>query len=804
MKGYGNLSIVATEWPPMGVEMDQSGGWLARTARRIGAMVGSKVGPAETLLPPSKSAPSRHENLHREANTALRNHAETNASGLFVAGGYSLPTMDQTISTDERRNRAAKTAEAAVHLNSQKRPASLWIGSRETLMAGGTSFAADMIYYGVPLRYDPRHDQSRIDPSLSVDPRGDRLGATLDYWPSYQGLDPRARATYLAWLDGGRSDRSIPIGYVFVFFYGLEQRLLLDDAREDAPAIFAETRRLLELHGENYSFRAYASKLLALSAVYEGEDDVPPTAASAEKYELEIPLDVRVRLGRKLRDGKPFNADDALHWVLSLPDVYLRTPGQRCFAELRALWSVRFAERYSEGLTIRRPKATLRHEYRAASGKFSVSLNIGELPDVAGTQSVLGPLRTLLDLCMEDLSQYSRLLGREPDARGLLRADLLLPAELRAESVALAACRETLQQIVSEHGYGVIGAGELARVLGIEPEVGAEKLAATTIRQIGTALDALHYGCEPDRRYGTGSALRSDAPVAVFSSQSGGPVDHDRPAYAAARTLVEIAMLAAVSDGEVVDTELETVEKRLRALPELVEHEIVRLMAFGRALAADPPKARLVLKRLAEVPATQRVAIASSAIEAVLADGTVRPDEVKFLEALHAALGLPVAGLYASLHRGADDPGPVVVLTGETDKVVPIPSDQATGAMPIDAARLEKIREETTRVSALLATIFIEEEPETTPKPTQVRAVGAIDGLDGPHSELLLKLCAGPVDRSEFDAVASALRLMPEGAIEAINEWGFDRFGEAVIDDDDGVRVSLHLADQIESLGAAV
>lgn len=44
---------------------------------------------------------------------------------------------------------------------------------------------------------------------------------------------------------------------------------------------------------------------------------------------------------------------------------------------------------------------------------------------------------------------------------------------------------------------------------------------------------------------------------------------------------------------------------------------------------------------------------------------------------------------------------------------------------------------------------------------------------------------------------------MPEGAIETINEWGFDRFGEPVLDDEDDVRVSPYIFDQLAPLGAA-
>lgn len=786
--------------------MDGSGGWLARVARRFGELVGgTRYGNVDVPVEEQRFwAPDPP--VQRPDDPSDPSDVRIDANGRYVAGGYSFSTPAQARDHLTRRATLA-VAVPAPPATIRPGPATptregpRWVPNTQRLSVGTRTIDAEMIYYGTPLRHDPQHDQSRIDPALRIDPRGDPSGATLNYWPSYQSLDPRARSTYLDWITNGRADSTVPIGYVFVFFYGLEQRLLLDDARDEAPAIFAEVRRLLQLHGDNHSFRGYASRLLALSALYEDEDDAPPKARG-DSYELEIPLDVRVRLGRRLRDGKPFDADDALHWVLSLPDVYLRTPGQRCFDELRALWRTRFDGRHPGGLTIRRPKKMLRHEYRAASGKFSADINVGELPDVAGVTAPLTGLRALLDLCLDDLSAFSRYIGRDPDARGRLRADLLLPVELRDCSASLRACREQLVMMASG-GATVVRADDLARTLDIEIGTEVEKLPAPVVRQIGAALDAMHHGCEPDRRYGPASSLRAAAAVSIFAWNDGGAVDHERPAYASARTMVEIATLASASDGEVVAAELDAIERRLRALPDLADHEIARLLACARALAADPPKVRAALKRLGEVPPAQRTALAASAVEAVLADGTVQPGEVKFLEALHSTLGLPASALYAALHRGAEDAGPVLVTAGEDETTIPFPAEPSTGfAVPIDAARLERIRSETTRVSALLSSIFVEEELEAAPPPPRpVATSGPFSGLDAPHSELLSKLVEGPMDRADFDVTASALRLLPDGAIEAINEWGFDRFGEPVIDDDGSVRIVPELMSELMPRG---
>lgn len=759
-------------------------------------------------------------------------------NGRYVAGGYSFSSLDQALGhlarhaprsatavptlrnwREVERERLApspspagtmvaapRTSQAAAPPSGRTMPSARgrsWLREPTRIAAGGLEFVVDLVPYGAARDYEGRRDHSRIDPTLSVNPRGDPAGETLSYWPSYGNLDPRARWTYLDWVSRGRTDPTIPIGYVFLFFYGLEQRLLVDDERDEAEEIFAETRRLLAIHGANYSFQGYAARFLALSPIYEKRDDGPPTAACASSWDAELPLDVRLRLGERLRDGVPFDADDALRWVLALPDIHLRTPGHRCFDEFRALWWKRFVERHPDGLRIRTPKAIVRHEYRAASGTFSVKLAVDGLPDVSGTSAPLGPLRAMLDACMEELSAYSRCLGRDPEARGRLRGDLLLPAAIRAERASLADCRKALRELVG--GGSCPTAAEVAALLDIEVGTANDKFGAQTVRQIAGALDALGYGFEPDRRYGVASALRGGSFLSLFQADGGCPVDHERGAYASAKGMVEVAVLAAASDGKVDATELAALERRLRGMPDLSDGEMARLMAHARALAADPPKIRSALKKLSEVAPNRRSSLAEAAIEAVLADGRVQPDEVRFLEALHMALGLPAADLYSALHRGAEDDGPVSVVEATPERTIALPADGSRRSVSIDTARLDRIRDETTRVSALLATIFTEDEVEVPPAaaPAGLAASTNFQGLDGPHSTLLERLMAGSLARNDFEALAAELRLMPDGAMETINEWGFERFGDAVLEDDGGIGIVPEMMEELQPMGVA-
>ena len=75
----------------------------------------------------------------------------------------------------------------------------------------------------------------------------------LGYYPSYRKLSPDERATYLNWLCN--VDNPIDIGYVFIFYYGLE-RILLEYPQKWENAL-QMIFRLRQVH-RNGSFLAYS------------------------------------------------------------------------------------------------------------------------------------------------------------------------------------------------------------------------------------------------------------------------------------------------------------------------------------------------------------------------------------------------------------------------------------------------------------------------------------------------------------------------------------------------------------------
>ncbi|MBR1146133.1 TerB N-terminal domain-containing protein [Bradyrhizobium sp. AUGA SZCCT0431] len=687
----------------------------------------------------------------------------------------------------------------------------VWIPASERVKVGSTEIGGGLFYFGAWIPLDGAGtDQYAINPTLPASSRtADVEGQTMSYWPSYARMSPDARRAFLDWMAGGRRHPAYGIGHVFMFFYGLEHRVFVERG-DDASLLIREVERLLAVYGSNNSFRTYATNFLALATIASGMRPELPALSPERAAGPEMDVATQVHLGERLAQSPALSAEDALRWVLATPDTYLRTPAVRCFNEFVELWGLRFEQRFVGGLVIR-PTAGISLRYRAASAAFEVEVRgpHERHGDISTVTEVLADLRTMIADCTDELDAFSRLVGRKPSARNSMAAAALLPADMQRSTTSgpIADFRERVETVMGSQGRGSSTAQVFFEMAGIDiPADG--KIPATSADELGRALDTIGVAIEPDRRYGS-TVPRADEQVFVFKAPNGGPVDPTRSPFRAMRAQVEVAVLAAAADGDASYEELQRAIARIRDDTDLSGVEQARLIAFAVTTFNSPPKQARVMRKLAETSQSERQAIADAAVSVIGGNPNVDASEVKFLERLHKSLGLPKENVYASLHRvtAAKSDEPVSISEEMRIPGIPIPKSEPSKAPPssasrinINAARLERTRRETEEVSVLLSGIFAEETVAVPPAATS-QQVAAFEGLDGPHTELveLLEL-RGSMTRSEFERHAKEIRLLPDGAIERINDWSFDHFDEPLIEDGDEVVVSPHLRGRIAEM----
>jgi len=144
-----------------------------------------------------------------------------------------------------------------------------WVKPGEMVKVDNIEIKGGFIYVGGQLKSLDNYDteSSLVDPTLRVNTQSpDYGGDQMGYWPSYSHISPESRAAYIEWLASKRSDPETYIGYIFLYFYGIERRLLVDDkngqvSEDERNSLVQELKRLKNVYGGNRSFNGYITSL---------------------------------------------------------------------------------------------------------------------------------------------------------------------------------------------------------------------------------------------------------------------------------------------------------------------------------------------------------------------------------------------------------------------------------------------------------------------------------------------------------------------------------------------------------------
>jgi len=676
-----------------------------------------------------------------------------------------------------------------------------WVPAAQVVNVHGRSLAG-MIYVGTPPTLNRQgyseKCRSYIDPSLPVGRVGnDKEGTGMPYWPGYSTIPSECRATYLDWLAGGATDGSFSPGYMFLYFYGLERRFFVDSPDlNERRQLLDEVRRLIEVFQDNYSAQRYLREFIEFALVSITEiGSIPPVF---ENPGWDLPFSVKVAIGARLQRGENLDADWVLCWFMCHPEKNLRTSAKRCRDEFIALFRLRFERRFPQGLKVAKPRPALKASYQAASREFEGSVNPSidgkPIPDISGLRKPVEIAQEIADEVMEDLEKFSRYLGRNPEGRGSVEAHALLPKDLRRLFPS-----DALEKIRA-WATGITEAGGLVPVAEVLEQLEGERPDNPGKRQLTGAADALArigFGLAPDPRF----ALRSptiDEPVVLFDL--GGPVEQLEDvstSYKAALMELALGAFVAQADGAITEHERAALERQVQSVAGLNDHEQRRLRANLAWFVAVPPDMVLLRRKLKDTGTDQQTAIRSALVAAAHADGMVKPEEVAELEKVYRALGLDPNLVYSDLHAGGVQGAPTRVRAAQPGAPgEKIPVEPSATPQRLDAARIASIRQDTDRVSAVLAEIFAVDGPEDDSK--EVAAVSVLAGLDAKHTALIREVITRQhwSDEEFFELVARH-GLMVAGALETINEWAFAAHDEALLDEYEGYDVSLDIANAV-------
>ena len=673
-----------------------------------------------------------------------------------------------------------------------------------------------MIYVGsrmsAPQGFGDTADPALINPGLMAHAeRLDRGGQHLDYWPSYSKIPRSSRAAYLDWLATGRRDPDVAAGYVFLFFYGLERRILLDmeesqEARKDLSTILGEIEALREVYAEqSRSFDGYSRRLLGFARLKR--DGLPGTNASpaATSRGHGIGLANKLSLGAFVYEGKPIPPEWALTWLRGSPHHRLKTPGHRCRDMFDQLFKERYSACFPGGLTIEGKRPLLEATYQPATSAIREIRGI-ELEGVTDIDHCSFPdsLSQLADGVEASLDSYSRWIGRRADRSSPAAIGQLPPSLVKkqADEESRALAREIGGKL-KETDYAVVPSDWITERW---PSKNKGRLTKTEAEGLSGFLAGFGYGIEPDVRHTRNPAKRDHVTLFRLDGEDEPPGE----GFEAARLLLHLAAAVAGADEEVTEREERHIEEHLEKSLGLSRAERRRLRAHLERQLAHPPTLRGVRRRAEKLDVERRRQLATYLLTVAGADGQIQGEELKVLEKIYDTLGLEEDKVHQDLHRmssrspmGRPDEGPVTVIEAQRDSgdyeiaeeleaSADAPEEKEASGIALDLDRVKNVQRETRDVARALGDVFEEDEQE--------EEVLAIESLSAEHEALVGVLRARKSwPREEFDRVAEEHGLMPGFAIEGINDAAFERAGEPLLEGENPIEINLHAHEVLES-----
>ena len=722
----------------------------------------------------------------------------------------------------------------------------VWIPPGETVTVEGYEIPG-MVYVGETLaaiNNSRASETSLINPQLKVKrDRPDYEGRQMPYSTSYSQMPPACRAAYLHWLSTGRNVPNTYIGYIWLFFYGLERRVFHDllrtdlkDAvkRQELDQIVAEVERLNQVYGGNSlsgGIRYKTETFLETCQVMRSADlsqTIDPMTAKL--------LSLQVGLGQLVAQSQPIPAKWALAWYMKLSNLRMPTAAARCTEEFQALFQLRYSQKYGDGMKVKAGKSKLTTVYYPASQSFwsrSVAVPIGNLPDVTRFAAKVKKIGEVIETCRVELEPLSRYLGRNPNGRETHGAIALLPAELLTThgGKVVQKLQKWLDKLFlkPETQIAVVSGEDLLKQW---QGANSEKLTKAEATGLAKFLELLGYGMEPDARLG-GALPTLKNSIALFRWADPNLLSLSDE-YLDTTLLAHLAIVVASGDESPSDAERQYLQQHLADWA-VLESERSRLNAHIQFLLSDQPTLRGLKARVDCTEPEQRGAIAQFVMRVAAADGQLSPKEVQFLEKVYVLLGLDPQTLYSDIHGfstaavkparsgarfdarstvGSHAPVTVRQAAATLGHSIPPKPKKEPEVFALDMGLVQSKLVESQEISELLAEIFVDEGEASSSKAAsgklssnkaasgkaasgtggtqkKRKAAPEIAGLDAAHSALLMALAQRQVwQREQLEPIAAQHNLMLDGALEVINEAAFDRHDEPVTEGHDSIEVN--------------
>ena len=680
-----------------------------------------------------------------------------------------------------------------------------WIPKGETTTVAGLRLNG-MVYVsrdGLPKEKDFDFQRlSVIYSKLPVAKTGsDVKSRELGAWSGYSGISSRSRRTYLEFLSTQRNDPSYNIGFMFIYFFGLEHRFFTKKTKKkEKKEILAEVIRLRNCFCGKDTVEPELERFIEVAQL---ELDCLGSDPVYKSFGFELPLAVAIELGKRVDRRKNITSEWGLSWFLCHPNRKLRTSAERCEKEFQQLFQIIFNHRFPDGIKVKKPRDKLEVCYESASEEFIIDIPAKNedgkpISDVNGLDQPLGLLQSIADECMSKLRKLSQFIGGKPQSRNKLITLAYMPTCLRKVFCLedLDKQKKWLSKSVGKNGVKL--EEMLEYVYGEKPK----KLTKKMLVDVADSLAPVGFGFAPDLNFIRGLPELDDQ-VFLFRSEPENFDIRDREVYTTAIVELGAGAFVAYAFETISPKDRSILEKLIEANVTLTECERNRLRANLEWLQGHAPTINFFRKSLRE-PASDKLKanIRKVVISIALTDGVVHREEISRIEKIYKLLGLDQGEVYSDLHAGVVVNEPITVrqaLPGSKGEKIPQKIKQPSSVV-LDRTKIEELVQQGDQVREILGEEFSGGAREVVEESLDNKEADDVFGsLEESDKKLLLDLIEKETwSEEEVEILARKHQVTWLASLEEINEWARVQYDEILVEEYDGYEIDSSIVQKLK------
>lgn len=269
--------------------------------------------------------------------------------------------------------------------------------------------------------------------------------------------------------------------------------------------------------------------------------------------------------------------------------------------------------------------------------------------------------------------------------------------------------------------------------------------------------------------------------------------------YNIAKVFLDLGYKIALEDKELLSIEIEYIDNFIKKEFYLTIQDRIRLNKRGELIVSTKQinSNETIKKLINKLDQSNRDNITRFLIGVAMADGVVKNSELKILQKIFRQLGLSEDYLNSTLSELINKADDVVIVekgTSTKKKGSKIPADIELDEkleLKLDTEKLEKIKINTSEIHNVLQEIFAEEQAEILKsEPIEVDNSEDDDKTEienGLQNIVNIIIEKENWTRNELLNVIQNKGMMLSSAIDEINEWSNEEFGDFLVEEDDDV-----------------